>query len=88
MDMKDDSGVSVHTSKPDEAESSVIASSNPVVFQCSQCNAIAGDSTSWVSANKIMRTITLGSMNQVCNFLDSKRAQTSIYSCAPIMLVL
>lgn len=61
MEVKDDSGVSVHTSKQDEAESSVIASSNPVVFQCSQCDAIVGDSTSWVSANKIMRTITLGS---------------------------
>ncbi|XP_045197195.2 uncharacterized protein LOC123551944 [Mercenaria mercenaria] len=60
MEMKDDSGVSVHAPKQDEADSSVVASSNPVVFQCSQCDAIVGDSTSWVSANKIMRTITLG----------------------------
>ena len=61
MEPNDDSGVSVQTVKPDEADSSVVASSSPVVFQCSQCNTIVGDSTVWVTSNKVMRTITLGS---------------------------
>jgi hypothetical protein len=56
-----DSGVSVQTAKPDEADSSIVASSSPVVFQCTQCNTIVGDSTAWVTSNELMRTITLGS---------------------------
>ncbi|XP_033739788.1 protein Mis18-alpha-like [Pecten maximus] len=30
-----------------------------VVFQCSQCNSIVGDSSSWTGSNEILRTISL-----------------------------
>lgn len=39
--------------------SSFNADEPPMVFQCSQCNVIVGDSTAWVCVDDISRTITL-----------------------------
>ena len=58
-DQPDDSGVSL--SKLDQ---SALSETTPLVFQCSQCNTIVGDSLSWVSADKVMRTIALACMYQ------------------------
>ncbi|KAK3597318.1 hypothetical protein CHS0354_010955, partial [Potamilus streckersoni] len=49
-----DSGVSVVKANDETLEKDL-----PVVFQCSQCNSILGDSLSWVGANPIMRTISI-----------------------------
>lgn len=32
-----------------------------MVFQCSQCNSIVGDSKAWKSTNEILRTVSLRS---------------------------
>ena len=50
----DDSGVSLSN-----LDHSSLSDSTPLVFQCSNCNIIVGDSLSWVSADKIMRTVAL-----------------------------
>ena len=50
----DDSGVSLSN-----LDHSALSDSTPLVFQCSNCNSVVGDSLSWVSADKIMRTIAL-----------------------------
>lgn len=54
----EDSGVSLPI-----LDQSSLSESPPLVFQCSQCNNVVGDSLSWVSADKIMRTITLSRKN-------------------------
>ena len=33
----------------------------PVIFQCSECRAIIGDSLSWVCGNECLKSITLRS---------------------------
>ncbi|KAL3883912.1 hypothetical protein ACJMK2_030140 [Sinanodonta woodiana] len=55
-----DSGVSVVKVDDETLEQTTEKDNSlPVVFQCSQCNSILGDSLSWVGANPIMRTITI-----------------------------
>ena len=50
----DDSGVSLSN-----LDHSALSESSPLVLQCCNCNTVVGDSLSWVSADKIMRTIAL-----------------------------
>lgn len=38
----------------------------PLVFQCAQCNSILGDSTAWVCANDVLRSISLS--GELINF--------------------
>ena len=61
MTDKDDSGLSLSAlnAQTAETETTISSQSPPVVFQCAICNAVVGDSTSWLSAHKLMRTISL-----------------------------
>lgn len=59
-DMQHEERIPQNSSSP--KSSSFNADEAPMVFQCSQCNVIVGDSTAWVCVDDISRTITLKSM--------------------------
>lgn len=59
-DMQHEERIPQNSSSP--KSSSFNADEPPMVFQCSQCNVIVGDSTAWVCVDDISRTITLKSM--------------------------
>lgn len=57
----DGSGTSVKDTGPEEPLDS---GKGLVVFQCASCNVIIGDSTSWICANSVLRTVTLSDVSE------------------------